>query len=135
MKIMSDASATVEATTKLESSKHRTCLDAGFQIPELAMPNLAVPTALREAVESGAAQASPLGRWRRFRPRTQAIRMPVFFACTFFAICRTTHEWFAREAWVEEPSLDTPHLPRPGLVTGPMRGVVDFDLFAVRKHP
>jgi hypothetical protein len=35
-------------------------------------------------------------------------RMPVFFARTFCAICRTTHEWFAREAWVDEPSEETP---------------------------
>jgi hypothetical protein len=28
----------------------------------------------------------------------------VFFARTYCSICRTNHEWFAREAWVSEPS-------------------------------
>jgi hypothetical protein len=28
---------------------------------------------------------------------------PVFFARTFCLICKTSHEWFAREAWVHEP--------------------------------
>ena len=28
---------------------------------------------------------------------------PVFFARTFCPICQSNHEWFAREAWVEEP--------------------------------
>jgi len=27
--------------------------------------------------------------------------MPVFFARSFCPICRTEHEWFAREAWVD----------------------------------
>jgi hypothetical protein len=26
--------------------------------------------------------------------------MPVFFSRTFCPICRTLHEWFAKEAWV-----------------------------------
>jgi hypothetical protein len=29
---------------------------------------------------------------------------PVFFANTYCPICRTTHEWFAKDAWVCEPS-------------------------------
>jgi hypothetical protein len=29
-------------------------------------------------------------------------RAPVFFARTFCPFCRTTHEWFARQAWVRE---------------------------------
>ena len=29
-------------------------------------------------------------------------RTPVFFARTFCAICRSSHEWFAKEAWVHE---------------------------------
>jgi hypothetical protein len=29
---------------------------------------------------------------------------PVFFARTFCLICKASHEWFAREAWVHEPS-------------------------------
>ena len=29
-------------------------------------------------------------------------RTPVFFARTFCAVCRSSHEWFAREAWVHE---------------------------------
>jgi hypothetical protein len=28
---------------------------------------------------------------------------PVFFARTFCSICKTSHEWFAREAWVHGP--------------------------------
>lgn len=28
---------------------------------------------------------------------------PVFFARTFCPICQSNHEWFARDAWVEEP--------------------------------
>lgn len=31
-------------------------------------------------------------------------RTPVFFARTFCAICRSSHEWFAKEAWVHEVS-------------------------------
>ena len=27
-------------------------------------------------------------------------RTPVFFARTFCAVCKSSHEWFAREAWV-----------------------------------
>jgi hypothetical protein len=29
-------------------------------------------------------------------------RTPVFFARTFYAICRSSHEWYAKEAWVHE---------------------------------
>ena len=29
--------------------------------------------------------------------------MPVFFARVHCPICRTEHEWFAKEAWVCEP--------------------------------
>ena len=29
-------------------------------------------------------------------------RTPVFFARSFCAICRSSHEWFAKEAWVHE---------------------------------
>jgi len=29
---------------------------------------------------------------------------PVFFAVTYCSICRTTHEWFAKDAWVCEPA-------------------------------
>jgi len=29
-------------------------------------------------------------------------RSPVFFARTFCAICKSNHEWFAKEAWVHE---------------------------------
>jgi hypothetical protein len=31
-------------------------------------------------------------------------RRPVFFSRTRCVICHTDHPWFAREAWVEEPS-------------------------------
>lgn len=30
-------------------------------------------------------------------------RMPVFFGHTRCAICNANHDWFAREAWVDEP--------------------------------
>jgi hypothetical protein len=34
-------------------------------------------------------------------------RAPVFFSRTFCPLCRTRHEWFAKEAWVhEEPQAD-----------------------------
>jgi hypothetical protein len=28
---------------------------------------------------------------------------PVFFARTYCSVCRTHHEWFAKDAWVDEP--------------------------------
>ena len=28
----------------------------------------------------------------------------VFFARTYCTICRISHEWFAKEAWVHEPA-------------------------------
>ena len=28
---------------------------------------------------------------------------PVFFAQTYCPLCRATHRWFAKEAWVQEP--------------------------------
>jgi hypothetical protein len=28
---------------------------------------------------------------------------PVFFSRTFCPLCRETHEWFARDAWVRDP--------------------------------
>jgi hypothetical protein len=30
---------------------------------------------------------------------------PVFFSRTFCPLCRTNHEWFAKDAWVREASL------------------------------
>lgn len=36
----------------------------------------------------------------------------VFFARTHCPICRTNHEWFSREAWVYEPSLDSEGWPQ-----------------------
>ena len=27
----------------------------------------------------------------------------VFFSLTYCPICRTTHEWFAKDAWVHDP--------------------------------
>ena len=32
-------------------------------------------------------------------------RRAVFFSRTRCPICRTDHAWFAREAWVDEPSI------------------------------
>jgi len=38
---------------------------------------------------------------------------PVFFANTYCPICRATHEWFAKDAWVCEPHAKPPHpVPR-----------------------
>ena len=35
---------------------------------------------------------------------------PVFFSRTFCPLCRTNHEWFAKEAWVrEEPRVKPRH--------------------------
>jgi hypothetical protein len=36
-------------------------------------------------------------------------RSPVFFARTRCPICQTDHTWFAREAWVDEPSARARH--------------------------
>ncbi|MCA6113326.1 hypothetical protein J6524_00055 [Bradyrhizobium sp. WSM 1738] len=38
-------------------------------------------------------------------------RSPVFFARTFCSICKASHEWFAREAWIHEPD-ERCHAPR-----------------------
>jgi hypothetical protein len=35
--------------------------------------------------------------------RARYQRTPVFIARAYCAICRTEHEWFAKEAWVAEP--------------------------------
>jgi hypothetical protein len=32
-------------------------------------------------------------------------RSAVFFASIFCPDCRTAHEWFARDAWLQEPNL------------------------------
>lgn len=37
---------------------------------------------------------------------------PVFVARTHCPVCQTNHEWFAKEAWVYEPSVDRGALPR-----------------------
>ena len=37
--------------------------------------------------------------------RAQFARLPVFFSRTVCPHCRTTHEWFATDAWVEERQL------------------------------
>ena len=36
----------------------------------------------------------------------------VFFARTYCSICQTNHDWFAKEAWVYEPSVDRGVWPR-----------------------
>jgi hypothetical protein len=36
-------------------------------------------------------------------------RRPVFFSRTRCVICHTDHPWFAREAWVDEPSIRVRH--------------------------
>jgi hypothetical protein len=43
---------------------------------------------------------------------------PVFFARTFCLICKASHEWFAREAWVHEPD-EKRHGPRAALALQP----------------
>ena len=30
---------------------------------------------------------------------------PVFFSCTLCPLCRVTHEWFAKDAWVCDSDL------------------------------
>ena len=41
----------------------------------------------------------------------------VFFARTHCSICQTNHDWFAKEAWVYEPSVDRGVWPRLHNVT------------------
>ncbi|MCC7346395.1 MAG: hypothetical protein IT538_03255 [Variibacter sp.] len=36
-------------------------------------------------------------------------RTPVFIARVFCALCRTEHEWFAKDAWVDEPLAEPLH--------------------------
>lgn len=38
--------------------------------------------------------------------RSSFNRSPVFFSRTFCPICRTTHEWFAKNAWIREEHGD-----------------------------
>ena len=38
---------------------------------------------------------------------------PVFFARVYCAICRTEHEWFAKEAWVCEAEVPAIISPKP----------------------
>lgn len=40
------------------------------------------------------------------------LRSVVFFGNTRCPICRANHNWFAREAWVEEPTVRTAELLR-----------------------
>nr|WP_213289394.1 hypothetical protein [Bradyrhizobium sp. sGM-13] len=40
-------------------------------------------------------------------------RSAVFFARTRCVICHTDHAWFAREAWVDEPSIRVRHRSAP----------------------
>ncbi len=37
--------------------------------------------------------------------RSTFARTPVFFSRTLCPYCRSQHEWFAKEAWVEEASV------------------------------
>ena len=39
--------------------------------------------------------------------RQSFARMPVFFARAYCPRCGAHHEWFAREAWVDEPTLES----------------------------
>lgn len=41
--------------------------------------------------------------------------MPVFFARSYCPICRTEHEWFAKEAWVCEANPGRASLARVGV--------------------
>ena len=41
--------------------------------------------------------------------------MPVFFARSYCPLCRTEHEWFAKQAWVCEPA--PPLTPREQAVS------------------
>jgi hypothetical protein len=43
--------------------------------------------------------------------RSSFSRTPVFIAQCYCLLCRTDHEWFAMDAWVEDART---HVPRPG---------------------
>jgi hypothetical protein len=45
-------------------------------------------------------------------------RSPVFFARTFCAICKSSHEWFAKEAWVHDVDGKR-RAPRPTRILEP----------------
>jgi hypothetical protein len=51
-------------------------------------------------------------------------RSPVFFARTRCPICHADHAWFAREAWVDEPSARAVASQRglPGLIVHTAQG-------------
>jgi hypothetical protein len=40
--------------------------------------------------------------------RASFARTPVFMSRTYCPVCRTEHEWFAREAWVSEREQTPP---------------------------
>ena len=42
-------------------------------------------------------------------------RTPVFFARAHCPLCRTEHEWFARDAWVQEGRSERVQVPQPEL--------------------
>ena len=50
--------------------------------------------------------------------RERFSRSPVFFARSFCAICKSSHEWFAREAWVQEADGKC-NVPRAALALQP----------------
>jgi hypothetical protein len=50
--------------------------------------------------------------------RDRFSRSPVFFGRTFCAICKSSHEWFAREAWVHEVD-EKRNAPRAALALQP----------------
>jgi hypothetical protein len=45
-------------------------------------------------------------------------RAPVFFSRTFCPLCRTNHEWFAKEAWVREEPRAKARRRRAGCLVG-----------------
>ena len=38
--------------------------------------------------------------------RAQFCSMPVFFSSSYCVSCGTSHEWFARDAWMCEPEAE-----------------------------
>lgn len=61
----------------------------------------------------------------------------VFFARTFCPNCRTTHEWFAKNAWVQEPKSARTALRHEAPWAGRLDGnqIIDSKFMARRSGP
>ena len=53
---------------------------------------------------------------------------PVFFARVYCRICRTEHEWFAKEAWVCEAEVRRDHVAKPSGILWKRMGLVNYPL-------